>query len=191
MWWTPSAATNMSVFFLTPDPPTLTTRRGGCHPQCQKSPLKAPTSTLRWPGTARWRARRSSGRRPGSGWWRPREPRRFGRTRPQRAQTASRSTSLRLRPGYEHTLTHTVTHTHTTVKGPQQASSPGSCCGEGSSTLLQWCSHIVLGVLLSLSINSVTETPSHLIGLQQLLLLESICGISDGNTICGISELTS
>lgn len=83
-------------------------RREGCLPQCQRNPQKA---TLPWPETARWRAPRSSVKRRASAWWRPSEPLRCGRTRPQRAQTASRSIFLRPRPDYE-TAKHENALTH-------------------------------------------------------------------------------
>lgn len=79
------------------------TRRGVYHLQCQKSHPKAPITTPLWPETAHWRAQRNSGKKQGSAWWLPRELHQFGKTRLQRAQTALRSTYLKLRQGYENT----------------------------------------------------------------------------------------
>lgn len=92
-------------------PPSSPTRRDGPHLQCQKSHPRAPTTTPLWPETAHWRAQRNSGRRPGSAWWPPREPHLYGKTQLRRALTASRSTSQRLRQGYEDITRDTHTHT--------------------------------------------------------------------------------
>lgn len=93
------------MFSLPRPPPNrpLPTRRGGSHLQCQKSHPRPPTTTPLWPETARWRARRNSGRRPGGDSWPPRGQHPSGKTRPRRAPTASRFTSPRLRQGYEDT----------------------------------------------------------------------------------------
>lgn len=89
---------------LFPEPPRpLPTRRDGSHLQCQKSHPRDPTTTLLWPETARWKAQRNSGRRPGSALWPLREPHLYGKTQLQRVLTALRSTYLRLRQGYEDT----------------------------------------------------------------------------------------
>lgn len=94
---------SFSVIFPSLDHPLLT-RRGGFHLQWQKSHPRVPITTPLWQETAHWKALRSSGRKPGSAWWLPREPRLCGRTQPQRVLTASRSTFLRLRQGYEDTI---------------------------------------------------------------------------------------
>lgn len=92
--------------------PSSPTRRGGSHLRCQKSHPRAPTTTRPWPVIAHWRARRSSGRRPGSASWLPREPHLYGKTLPRRALTALRSTSLKLKQDYEFVTRETQTRTH-------------------------------------------------------------------------------
>lgn len=84
-------------------PPLSLTRRGASHLQCQKSHTGPTPSTLPWPETAHWRARRSSGRMHANAWWLPRGQHLCARILLRRAPTASRSTFLRHRRGYEDT----------------------------------------------------------------------------------------
>ncbi len=130
-----------------PPPPSSPTRRGGSPLQCQKSHPRAPTTTRLWPETAHWRAQRNSGRRPENAWWLPRELRPYGKTPPRRAPTASRSTSPRLRPGYEDTDrdTHqlewacsTHKHTHHTAQKCMAVHTNVQCTRETGLEFIIW-----------------------------------------------------
>lgn len=69
------------------------------HPLCQRSSRSPNCQRGR---TGAWtRPWTSSGKRPENGWWQQSVRRQYDRTLPRKAQTASKSTSLRLRPASE------------------------------------------------------------------------------------------
>lgn len=73
-------------------------RSGSGHPLCQKG---QPRGVAVWCGNALWTFRTASDRKPADASWLPKEQLLSDRTRPQRGQTASRSTSLKPRRGFE------------------------------------------------------------------------------------------
>lgn len=69
------------------------------HHQCQRSSLSPGCQRVR---TGAWtQLWTSSGKKPENVWWQPSERHQYDRTRPQKAQTASKSTSQRPRPASE------------------------------------------------------------------------------------------
>lgn len=83
---------------LTVVMPFCVLRSGSGHHLCWKG---HPRVVAAWCGNALWTFRTASGRKPADASWLPNEQLLSDRTRPQRGQTASRSTSLKPRHGFE------------------------------------------------------------------------------------------
>lgn len=77
----------------------LRTKTSSLHHRCQRSSL---SPSCQWGRTGAWtRPWTSSGKKPGNGWLRQSAQHQYDRTPPQKALTASKSTSLRPRPASE------------------------------------------------------------------------------------------